>query len=144
MMVVVAFRFFSLSVGPKNSLTLKEVDFSGVGAQEMVDFILFQGLGIHQAIPRRCHFTISHSSRLALTGGHSHFLGSHFKVHHHRGCGLSPYFRGARSLSFSSYPCELGLSTTNPISLSQAIGEAIRPEDSCSGCSNPIWKQFRR
>ena len=42
----------------------------------MVDFILFQGWSLHQAVPQRCHFTLLYSSRLALIGGHSYSLGS--------------------------------------------------------------------
>jgi len=46
----------------------------------MVDFILFQVSGLHQAIPWRSHFAFSHFFGLALTRGHSYLLGSCFEV----------------------------------------------------------------
>jgi len=58
----------------------------------MVDFFLFQGLGLHQVVPWRCHFTLSHFLRLVVTEGHSYLLGSYFEVHHHWECGLGTYF----------------------------------------------------
>ena len=69
----------------------------------MVDFILFQGSGLHQAIPWKCHFTFLHTFGLPFTRGHGYLLGSRFKVNHHWGCGLGPYFGGVCSLCFSSY-----------------------------------------
>ena len=56
----------------------------------MVDFILFQGLGLHQVVPRRCHFTFSHFFGLALIGSHSYLLGSRFELHHHQDADLVP------------------------------------------------------